>query len=224
MKDRVNLIGNDWGYLPVVCEMALEARVGGCFHLYRNIPCEGSPLVVAGRFAWQFIQHEFGDHEGITDGPLAFGLTFPRGKDACLRYVSEAAGLQREAFPVIMHPRAYVAGSADIGQGCLLEPGSAVSTEARLGFGITVKRNASIGHHSTIGDFCDISPGVCIASRVSVGRAVMVGAGAVLRDGITIGENTWIGMGSVVTKDIPAGVIAYGNPAVPVKPNDRWSL
>jgi len=28
----------------------------------------------------------------------------------------------------------------------------------------------------------------------------------------------------VVTKDIPAGVIAYGNPAAVVRPNDKWSI
>jgi sugar O-acyltransferase (sialic acid O-acetyltransferase NeuD family) len=224
MNERLNLIGNDGNYLPVVCEMAMESGLADCFHIYRNIPSEGIAHTGAGDFAWNFVMHEFGDTEGLADMPLAFGLAFPRGKDACLRYVGEVAGLTREAFPRIMHPRAYVAGSAQVSHGCLLEPGSVISTEARLGFGVTVKRNASVGHHATIGDFCDIGPGVCMASRVTVGRAVMIGVGAVIRDGITIGENTWIGMGSVVTKDIPAGVIAYGNPAVAVKPNDRWSV
>ena len=39
-----------------------------------------------------------------------------------------------------------------------------------------------------------------------------VGAGAVICPGVTIGENTVIGAGSIVTKDIPANVIAAGNP------------
>jgi UDP-3-O-[3-hydroxymyristoyl] glucosamine N-acyltransferase len=224
MKGRINLIGHDWGYLPVVCEMALETGMADCFHLYRNIPCEGSPLTAAGRFSWNYVTHEFGDTDGLADAPLAFGLTFPRGKDVCLRYVGEVAGLRRESFPRIIHPRAYVAGSAEVGHGCLVEPGAVISSEAVLGFGVTVKRNASVGHHAVVGDYCDISPGVCMASRVVVGRAVMIGAGAVIRDGVTIGENSWIGMGSVVTKDIPAGVIAYGNPAAVVRPNDKWSI
>lgn len=36
--------------------------------------------------------------------------------------------------------------------------------------------------------------------------------------GVTIGDNVVIGAGSVVTKDIPAGYLAYGNPARPVRP------
>ena len=39
-----------------------------------------------------------------------------------------------------------------------------------------------------------------------------IGAGVVILPGITIGENAVIGAGSVVTKDIPANVIAVGNP------------
>ena len=40
----------------------------------------------------------------------------------------------------------------------------------------------------------------------------MIGAGAIILPGITIGDNTVIGAGSVVTKDIPANVVALGNP------------
>lgn len=46
----------------------------------------------------------------------------------------------------------------------------------------------------------------------SVGDPVWIGAGAILLPGVTIGDNTVIGAGSIVTKDIPANVIAVGNP------------
>ena len=41
---------------------------------------------------------------------------------------------------------------------------------------------------------------------------VWIGAGAIILPGITIGENSVIGAGSVVTRDIPANVVAVGNP------------
>ena len=50
------------------------------------------------------------------------------------------------------------------------------------------------------------------AKKVTIGNNVWIGGGAVICPGVTIGENTTIGAGSVVIKDIPANVIAAGNP------------
>lgn len=47
---------------------------------------------------------------------------------------------------------------------------------------------------------------------VTIGNNVWIGGNTVINPGVTIGDNTVIGSGSVVTKDIPAGVVAVGNP------------
>lgn len=47
---------------------------------------------------------------------------------------------------------------------------------------------------------------------VHIGDNVWIGAGVVIVPGITIGDNAIIGAGSIVTKDIPANVVAVGNP------------
>ena len=47
---------------------------------------------------------------------------------------------------------------------------------------------------------------------VHIGNNVWIGAGAVILPGVTIGDNSVIGAGSVVTRDIPANVVAVGNP------------
>lgn len=54
--------------------------------------------------------------------------------------------------------------------------------------------------------------GACYAKPVSIGNKVWLGANVTVNQGVTIGENTIIGSGSVVTKNIPANVIAVGNP------------
>ena len=54
--------------------------------------------------------------------------------------------------------------------------------------------------------------GLEIAWKITVGDNVWIGANVVVLPGVTIGSNTVIGAGSVVTKDIPSGVIAVGNP------------
>lgn len=48
--------------------------------------------------------------------------------------------------------------------------------------------------------------------RVIIGNDVWIGGNVVINPGVTIGDNVVIGSGSVVTKDIPANVIAVGNP------------
>ncbi|WP_183189236.1 sugar O-acetyltransferase [Ancylobacter tetraedralis] len=48
---------------------------------------------------------------------------------------------------------------------------------------------------------------------VRIGRHVWIGGGAILLPGITIGDDAVIGAGAVVTKDVPPGATALGNPA-----------
>src|SRR5690625_4469398 len=52
---------------------------------------------------------------------------------------------------------------------------------------------------------------------ITIEDNVWLGGGAIICPGVTIGENSIIGAGAVVTKDIPANVVAVGNPARVVK-------
>lgn len=56
------------------------------------------------------------------------------------------------------------------------------------------------------------------AEGVSIGNNVWIACNTVIIDGVHIGDNAVIGAGSVVTKDIPAGYLAYGNPCRAVRP------
>lgn len=81
-----------------------------------------------------------------------------------------------------------------------------------------------------IGDHVMIAPNVTISATghpavpelrekgmqfsipVKIGNNVWIGSGAIILPGVTIGDHSIIGAGSIVTKDIPANVIAVGNP------------
>ncbi len=56
-----------------------------------------------------------------------------------------------------------------------------------------------------------------LASPITIGENVWLGSGAIICPGVTIGDNTTIGAGSVVVHDIPANVLAVGNPCRVVK-------
>lgn len=56
------------------------------------------------------------------------------------------------------------------------------------------------------------------ARPVAIGSDVWVGAGALVLPGVRIGSRTVIGAGSVVTRDVPGGVLAAGNPCRVIRP------
>ncbi len=82
-----------------------------------------------------------------------------------------------------------------------------------------------------IGDDCQLGPNVQLltayhptepeprrakleaAAPIAIGDNVWLGGGAIVLPGVTIGDNSVIGAGAVVTADIPAAVVAVGNPA-----------
>ncbi len=82
----------------------------------------------------------------------------------------------------------------------------------------------TIGKYCFIGPHCgmytaihpmavdDRNQGLEMAKPITVGDNVWLGANVTILPGVTIGEGSVIGAGSVVTKDIPAHVLAVGNP------------
>lgn len=55
------------------------------------------------------------------------------------------------------------------------------------------------------------------AEPITIGDNVWLGGGAIVCPGVSIGADTVVGAGAVVTKDLPAGVVAVGNPARVIK-------
>ena len=124
---------------------------------------------------------------------------------------------------------------AEIGEGCYIEPPFHSNWGGKhVHFGKNIYANFNLtlvdDTHIYVGDYTMFGPNVTVATAghpilpelreqvyqynmpVRIGRNCWIGAGAVIVPGVTIGDNTVIGAGSVVTKDIPAGVVAVGNP------------
>lgn len=124
---------------------------------------------------------------------------------------------------------------AEIGEGSYIEPPLHANFGGKhVHFGKNVYANFNLtlvdDSHIYVGDNTMIGPNVTIATgghpidpalrdvqaqfnlEVHIGRNVWIGGGCILVPGVLIGDNTVIGAGSIVTKDIPANVVAYGNP------------
>ena len=61
-------------------------------------------------------------------------------------------------------------------------------------------------------DAAQRNEGICTSKAITIGDDVWIGANSTVCGGVTIGKGSVIGAGSVVTKDIPEGVVAVGNP------------
>lgn len=124
---------------------------------------------------------------------------------------------------------------AEIGENCYIEPplhANQGGATVHFGNGVYCNFNLTCVDDTDIfvGDYTMFGPNVTIATAghpiepslrrqgyqynmpVHIGKNCWIGAGVVILPGTTIGDNTVIGAGSVVTKDIPGGVVAVGNP------------
>ena len=102
----------------------------------------------------------------------------------------------------------------EIGENFFANHNLVILDGAKVKFGDNVFIGPSCGFH-TAGHPLDVdrrNAGLEFAHEIVVGNNVWIGANVTVLPGVTIGDNTVIGAGSVVTKDIPANVIAVGNP------------
>lgn len=124
---------------------------------------------------------------------------------------------------------------AEIGEDCYIEPplhSNWGGKHVHFGKGVYANFNLTLvdDTHIYVGDYTMLGPNVVLATAghpilpelrplayqynmpVHIGKNCWLGAGVIVLPGVTIGDNTVIGAGSVVTKDIPANVVAVGNP------------
>jgi len=122
-----------------------------------------------------------------------------------------------QVFRGFLSSRALVSGSAIVGEGTIVLANALVSTGVSIGAFCKIGIGAQIHHNAILEDFVTVAPGAVVLGGAVLRTGAILGAGSVLRQEKTVGPNTYIGLASAVVKDIPGGVIAYGNPARPVR-------
>jgi sugar O-acyltransferase (sialic acid O-acetyltransferase NeuD family) len=121
-----------------------------------------------------------------------------------------AAGL---VAATLVHPTAFVATSVRLGAGSVVLAQAAVGVRSELGECVIVNTAASVDHECVLGPGVHIGPGARVAGCVVVGGGTFVASGATIAPRVRIGSESIVGAGAVVVRDLPAGVVAYGNPA-----------
>jgi acetyltransferase-like isoleucine patch superfamily enzyme len=113
--------------------------------------------------------------------------------------------------------------------------GAYIDLDVTLGDNVKVQNGVYVYHGVTVEDGVFLGPGVILTndklprainpdgslksdadwevSPTLIKRGASIGAGAVVLPGVTVGEFAMVGAGAVVTRDVPAHVLVYGNPA-----------
>jgi len=113
-----------------------------------------------------------------------------------------------------------------IGDEVCIWSNSIVDYGCRIGSRVRIHSSVYIAQGTIIEDDVFLAPGVIIANEkypgqswcrewdpVVIKKGAQIGANVTLLPGITIGEQALIGSGTVVSRDVPPGMCAYGNPA-----------
>ena len=130
--------------------------------------------------------------------------------------------LQKSKYklPIIIHPKSYIASSAQIEPGTVVFANSVIQSNARIGFGSIVNTSSSIDHDSVIAEGVHICPGAHLAGEVNVGARSQIGIGASIVQKITIGSDVIVGAGASVINNFQDKLTVVGVPAQPISINN----
>ncbi len=158
---------------------------------------------------------------GVSD-VLAIGAN-ARIRSGCVIYAGSRIGSHLETGH-----HTIIREENEIGDHFSIWNGSVVDYGCRIGNGVKIHCLVYVAQFTVIEDDVFLAPGVKIANDYHPGcpqskecmrgptlkRGCRVGVNVTILPYVTIGEGTLVGSGAVVTKDLPAGVVAYGNPAL----------
>jgi len=134
------------------------------------------------------------------------------------------AGTQIWQFCVVL-------AGARIGADCNINAQVFIEGDVIVGDRVTVKSGVQLWNGLRVADDVFIGPNATFSNdafprsrqrpecflQTAIGVGASIGANATILPGLTIGAGAMVGAGAVVTKDVPAGVVVAGNPAVVIR-------
>lgn len=116
-------------------------------------------------------------------------------------------------FATLVHPLAWVAPSAQVGQGSVVFAQACISTQVQVGQHASINLACTLSHDTVLGDCVSLGPGVRLCGGVQIGDDCELGASATVIPNVVIAPRVTVGAGAVVTRPLPEGVTAVGVPA-----------
>ncbi len=166
------------------------------------------------------------EREICADMTFAFNQLRPSQTKERMEILRKLFGKTKESFTIVSPFFCDYGYNIEIGENFFMNMDCVILDGAKVKFGDNVFVAPHCGFY-TAGHPLDVErriSGLEYALPITVGNNVWIGAHVCVLPGVSIGDNTVIGAGSVVTKNIPANVLAYGNPCKVIREiteNDR---
>ncbi len=121
---------------------------------------------------------KFSDYESLrahySDAIVAFGNSVAR-----LEWIEKliAAGYH---VPILIHSKSHVSFSAQLGNGCVVEPMAVVNPYTAIGVGCIISAGAVVNHNSVVGDGCHIDCNATVRSNQEIAPGIKIECGEVV--------------------------------------------
>jgi len=155
-------------------------------------------------------------------GPLVLGAG-ARLRSGTVLYDGTTVGSRLETGHGVV-----IREGCEIGKDVSIWSNSVIDYGCRIGDRVKVHCNCYVAQYTELENGVFLAPGVIIANDLypgdgrsaqlmagpRIGAGAQIGVNVTILPYVRIGAGALVGAGSVVTRDIPAGVVAFGNPAV----------
>jgi len=153
----------------------------------------------------------------IHDGVYLDSGVYLHGRPGGLR-LGDRTRVMAGAVIHVYNFRGLENSGINIGSDCVIGLGAVITGQG----GVEIGDSVIMGPHSMVlpvnhnfaGKDAPVRDQGITGRGIRIKKGAWIGAGAIILDGVTVGENAVVGAGSVVTKDVPAGAVVRGNPAV----------
>ncbi|PIQ42559.1 MAG: hypothetical protein COV52_00485 [Gammaproteobacteria bacterium CG11_big_fil_rev_8_21_14_0_20_46_22] len=120
----------------------------------------------------------------------------------------------KQSFLTFIHPLAYIASSAELGEGCVVGPFVNLAINTRLGACVFCNVYTSIGHDVEVGDFSILYSHCSINGFCRLGEGVLLGAHTVIVPEVDVGDYVRVMAGSsVLSAKVKSNAVLAGVPA-----------
>lgn len=116
-------------------------------------------------------------------------------------------------FINIYHPTAIISDAAIFGEGCFVGPFCCVSPNVSIGNNVIIHAYSNLGHDVSVGCFSTLESYVFMGGGARIGELSTMHTRSSIIPHKKIGNESTVGIGSVVIRNVPDGVLVFGNPA-----------